>query len=80
MCLGIPMEIVEINGFAARCEAKGVEREVNLFLLQHEELKAQDFVVVHLGYAIQKVTPEEAQSAWEVYDQMLAAADSLGHA
>jgi hydrogenase expression/formation protein HypC len=29
--------------------------------------------VVHVGYAIQKVTEEEARSAWEVYDEMLAA-------
>ena len=32
MCLGIPMRIKEIDGFTARCEAKGVEREVNLFI------------------------------------------------
>jgi hydrogenase expression/formation protein HypC len=73
MCLGIPMQIKSIDGFVARCEAKGVERDVNLFMLQHEELQADDFVVVHVGYAIQKVTPQEARSAWEIYDQMLAA-------
>ena len=72
MCLGIPMQIKEINGFTARCEAKGVEREVNLFMLQYEDLKPDDYVVVHLGNAIQKVAPEEAQSAWEIYDEMLA--------
>jgi len=73
MCLGIPMQIKEIDGFVARCEAKGVERDVSLFMLQHEELAPDDFVVVHMGYAIQKVTPQEARSAWELYDQMLAA-------
>ncbi len=73
MCLGIPMQIKSIDGFVARCEAKGVERDVNLFMLQHEELNNDDFVVVHVGYAIQKVTPQEARSAWEIYDQMLAA-------
>lgn len=71
MCLGIPMQIKEIDGFTARCEAKGIEREVSLFMLQHEELKPEDFVVVHVGYAIQKVTPQEARSAWEIYDEML---------
>jgi hydrogenase expression/formation protein HypC len=71
MCLGIPMQIKEIDGFTARCEAKGVEREVSLFMLQHEELKPEDFVVVHVGYAIQKVSPQEARSAWEIYDEML---------
>ncbi|MGB5290244.1 MAG: HypC/HybG/HupF family hydrogenase formation chaperone [Lysobacterales bacterium] len=73
MCLGIPMQIREINGFASTCEAKGVFRDVSLFMLQDEALKVDDFVVVHVGYAIQKITPAEAQSAWELYDQMLAA-------
>lgn len=72
MCLGIPMQIIEINNFNARCEAKGVEREVSLFMLQHEEINVGDFVMVHVGYAIQKMTEEEAQSAWEVYDELLA--------
>ena len=73
MCLGIPMQIKQIDGFNARCEAKGVERDVSLFMLQHEPLEDGDFVVVHVGYAIQKVSPEEAATAWEVYDEMLAA-------
>ncbi len=67
------MQIREINGFASTCEAKGVFRDVSLFMLQDEALKVDDFVVVHVGYAIQKITPAEAQSAWELYDQMLAA-------
>ena len=75
MCLGIPMQIKQIDGFNARCEAKGIERDVSLFMLQHEDLKPDDYVVVHIGYAIQKVTPQEARSAWEIYDQMLEAAD-----
>jgi hydrogenase expression/formation protein HypC len=79
MCLGIPMQIKTIDGYVARCEAKGVERDVNLFMLQHEALALGDFVVVHVGYAIQKITPQEAQSAWEIYDQMLAA-EEAGHA
>ncbi|MEJ2575843.1 MAG: HypC/HybG/HupF family hydrogenase formation chaperone [Gammaproteobacteria bacterium] len=72
MCLGIPMEIQEIDGFNARCAAKGVERDVSLFMLQHEDLAPGDYVVVHVGYAIQKVTAEEAATAWEIYDEMLA--------
>lgn len=67
------MQIKSIEGFTARCEAKGVERDVSLFMMQEEELAVEDFVVVHVGYAIQKISPEDAASAWEVYDQMLAA-------
>lgn len=71
MCLGIPMQIKSVDGFTARCEAKGIERDVNLFMMQDEDLAQGDFVVVHVGYAIQKITPGEAQTAWELYDQML---------
>jgi len=74
MCLGIPMQIREIKGFMASCEAKGVYRDVSLFMLQDESLKIDDFVLVHVGYAIQKITPLEAKTAWELYDQMLVSA------
>lgn len=73
MCLGIPMQIKSIDGFTAYCEAKGVERDVSLFMMQHEQLNIDDYVVVHVGYAIQKISHQDAQTAWELYDQMLAA-------
>jgi hydrogenase expression/formation protein HypC len=66
------MQIKSIEGYTARCEAKGVERDVSLFMMQDEALDIDDFVVVHVGYAIQKISAEEAQTAWELYDQMLA--------
>lgn len=67
------MQIKRIDGFTATCEAKGVTRDVSLFMLQHETFAENDFVVVHLGHAIQKVGADEAAAAWEVYDEMLAA-------
>ena len=72
MCLGVPMRIVEIDGFSARCEARGIERKANLFLLQHENLQVGDMVMIHVGNAIQKMTEADASSAWELYDEMLA--------
>lgn len=72
MCLGIPMQIVDTDGYNARCEAKGVQRQVSLFMLQDEPLAPGDYVMVHVGYAIQKMTEPEARSAWQLYDEMLA--------
>ena len=72
MCLGIPMQIKAIEGYTAHCEAKGVERDVSLFMMQEEKLTVDDFVVVHVGYAIQKVTETEAAESWEVFDEILA--------
>jgi len=71
MCLAIPMQIIEINGYIAQCEAQGVRREVSLFMLQDKMLKINDYVMVHVGYAIQKVAPEQARSSWELFDEML---------
>ena len=73
MCMGIPMRIVEIDGLLARCEAKGIEREASLLMLEHEGLAVGDYIVVHLGHAIDCVTPEQAADAWAIYDEMLAA-------
>lgn len=70
MCLGIPMQISEINGFMARCQAKGVERDVSLFLLQDKLPSTGDYVMVHVGYAIQVVAEDHALDAWDLYDRM----------
>jgi hydrogenase expression/formation protein HypC len=75
MCLAVPMRVAEIDGFMARCEAKGIERSVSLFLLQHETVRPGDHVMVHVGYAIQKMTEAEAESAWELFDEILALDD-----
>jgi hydrogenase expression/formation protein HypC len=72
MCLGIPMQIKAIDGYTAHCEAKGVQRTISLFMMQDAGLQVDDYVVVHVGYAIQKITPQEARTAWELYDEMLA--------
>ena len=66
MCLGIPMMVTAVDGFNARCEAKGVSRDVSLFMMQHETVDPGDWVMVHVGYAIQKMTEAEARSAVRV--------------
>ena len=75
MCLAIPMKIVTIDGFNAHCEAKGVKRDVSLFMMQDDAVEVGDFVMVHVGYAIQKMTPQEARSSWELFDQILGTTD-----
>ncbi len=75
MCLAIPMQVIEVDGFVAHCEARGVKREGSLFLLQDEPVSAGDFVMVHVGYAIQKMTRSHAESSWAAYDEILAYAE-----
>jgi len=72
MCLAVPMKITAIDGYQCTCEAKGIEREVSLFMLQHEELQPGDHILVHVGYAIQKVSEQEAAASWALFDEVLA--------
>jgi len=72
------MRVVSIDGLIARCEAKGVERDANLLMLESEGVGVGDYVVVHLGYAMNKIDLVEAMSAWEIYAQILAAEDPAG--
>jgi len=65
------MQVIEIDGYLAQCEAKGIRRKVSLFLMQHEDVAVGDMVLVHVGNAIQKMTEQEAKSAWELYDEIL---------
>lgn len=78
MCFGIPMQVLSVDGLLARCAARGAEREVNLLLLADDPPAVGDFVVVHLDHAMEKVSPEVAAAAWEIYDQMLAGDGAAG--
>jgi hydrogenase expression/formation protein HypC len=73
MCLAVPMQIESIDGFQFTCAARGIEREVSLFLLQGEDIAPGDHVLVHVGYAIQKVSAEDAAASWELFDEVLEA-------
>jgi hydrogenase expression/formation protein HypC len=75
MCLAIPMQIEAIDGFLARCQAKGVRRDVSLFMMQDDMPAVGDYVMVHVGYAIQAMTEAEARSAWELFDEILCETD-----
>jgi hydrogenase expression/formation protein HypC len=66
------MQIKTADGLSAVCEAQGVQREVNLALLAGEALAPGDHVLVHVGYAIQKITGEEADLTWELLSQIAA--------
>jgi hydrogenase expression/formation protein HypC len=73
MCLAVPMQVRTIDGLQAECEMRGIRRSVSLFMLQGEPVEPGDFVLVHVGYAIQKLAESDAHSAWELFDEMLAA-------
>jgi hydrogenase expression/formation protein HypC len=71
------MQITQLDGFNARCSARGVEREVSLFLLQDDTLQVGDYVLIHVGYAIQRLSAEQARETWELFDQILGEEPAL---
>jgi len=71
MCLAIPMEITEIDGNEAVAEAGGIRKNVRLDLL--EDAKLGDYILIHTGYAIEKLDPEEARETLELIKQVYRA-------
>jgi hydrogenase assembly chaperone HypC/HupF len=72
MCLAVPMKIVKIEGTSAVVEAMGVERTVDLSLIENPEIN--DKVIIHAGFAIEKLDPEtaeEIESTWNEYIEFM---------
>jgi len=59
MCLGVPMQVKTIVDNLAVCEIDGVQREASLMML--DEVQVGDFVLIHAGFAIEKIDATEAQ-------------------
>ena len=77
MCLAVPMQITAIEGSEARCAAKGIERQVSLFMLQDASVSVGSWVLVHVGYALQVISDAEARETWDLFDQMMAGEDAV---
>jgi hydrogenase expression/formation protein HypC len=72
MCLAIPSKIVEKNDLTATVDVCGARRQVNLMLLP-EEVGVGDYVLVHAGFAMQKVDREAARSSLDFFGKLVDA-------
>jgi hydrogenase expression/formation protein HypC len=68
MCIAIPGKIVEVDYPFAVVDFKGTKRKIRVDLL--EDVKAGDWVLVHVGFAIQKVDEEEAKKTAEMLEKV----------
>ena len=68
MCLAVPLEVISITGNEARARSSGVELDVALDLV--EGVAVGDFVIVHAGYAIQRLTAEEARETLAILERL----------
>jgi hydrogenase expression/formation protein HypC len=67
MCLAIPAEVISIDSTkdSAVVSLAGVKKEISLALVQ--DVKEGDYVLIHVGYALNKISPEEAQKTLELF-------------
>uniref|UniRef100_C6E319 Hydrogenase assembly chaperone hypC/hupF n=1 Tax=Geobacter sp. (strain M21) TaxID=443144 RepID=C6E319_GEOSM len=71
MCVGVPMQVISIEGDHALTEVDGVKREASLMLLD-QEVKVGDFVIIHAGFAISKLDEEDAKATLELMREAFA--------
>lgn len=73
MCLSIPSKIVEIDeSNMATVDTMGIKRMVSLDLMP-DEVNIGDYILIHVGFAMNKIDEEEALQSLEVYKEMLEA-------
>ena len=74
MCVGVPMQVVSIDGSDAVAEIDGVKRQASLMLLA-DEVRVGDFVIVHAGFAISRLDEEEARETLAMMREVFAPED-----
>jgi hydrogenase expression/formation protein HypC len=69
MCLAIPAQLVEIrDGDTGVVDLSGVRKEVSLALV--DDVRVGDYVIVHVGYALQKLDREEADKTLQLFAEL----------
>ncbi|MGQ4915300.1 MAG: HypC/HybG/HupF family hydrogenase formation chaperone [Candidatus Asgardarchaeia archaeon] len=68
MCLAVPGKVVEIKGDKAIVDFGGIKREVIISLL--ENVQIGEYVIVHAGFAIERLNEEEAKETLRLLDEM----------
>ena len=69
MCLALPVKVVEVGpGDAAVVDLGGVRKEISLALL--DGVQVGDYVILHVGYALSKLDPEEAERTLTLFSEL----------
>ncbi len=68
MCLGIPMKIRSLGAEFAEVETGRLIRKVNIQMLP--KIKVGDYVIVHAGFAIERIDPRKARETLKLIDEI----------
>ncbi len=74
MCVAIPARVKSIKGVTAEVDIGGVSREINVQLTP--DVKAEDFVLVHAGFAIHVIDEQEARETMRLFEELGALEDN----
>jgi hydrogenase expression/formation protein HypC len=69
MCVAAPMKVIGIEGDTVRAELAGVTKEARLDLVD-EKLELGDYVIIHAGFALHRIDPEEAKITLALWKEM----------
>lgn len=70
MCLGVPGKVVEVNGLEATVDFFGVRRVLRLDVVD-EPVTPGDYVLNHVGFAIRRIPPSEAQETLALFETLI---------
>ncbi|MHA2146984.1 MAG: HypC/HybG/HupF family hydrogenase formation chaperone [Candidatus Thorarchaeota archaeon] len=75
MCLAVPALVLSIDGDFAQVDFGGASKRICVTLLP--ELEVGEYVIIHTGYAIEKLKPEEAKKTLALFEEMAQMADEM---
>jgi hydrogenase expression/formation protein HypC len=68
MCLSIPAKIISVDGEIARADIGGTSIQIGLQLV--DDIKVGDYVLVHTGFALQKIDQQEAEETLQLFKEL----------
>ena len=79
MCLSIPSKVVKISEDETMCtvDTMGVQRDANLMMMGEGDVKLGDYVLLHIGFVMNKIDEDEALKSIETYKEILEMMDEV---
>jgi hydrogenase expression/formation protein HypC len=68
MCLAVPLKLIEINGKEAVGESLGMRRSVRVDFIENPQIG--DYVIVHAGFAIERLPEQQAMEDLEAWEEV----------
>jgi len=77
VCLSIPSKVVKISDDKTMCtvDTMGVQRDANLMMMEDDGVKVGDYVLLHIGFVMNKIDEEEALASIDTYKEILELMD-----